>query len=90
MEKTDFTPKVTVSLCTYNSNNEWLHTAVESILNQTFVDFELLIIDDGSKDKPDFSADIFKDPRIEIVCKEKNEGLAASRNLAIKLSKGKY
>jgi glycosyltransferase involved in cell wall biosynthesis len=65
---------------------------MESILNQTFQDFEVICIDDGSKDQTvsilkEFAA---KDERIQIVEKEVNEGLAVARNLSLQLARGEY
>jgi glycosyltransferase involved in cell wall biosynthesis len=65
---------------------------MESILNQTFQDFEVICIDDGSKDN---TVSILKefalsDKRIRIVEKEVNEGLAVARNLSLELAKGEY
>jgi glycosyltransferase involved in cell wall biosynthesis len=65
---------------------------MESILNQTFQDFEVICIDDGSKDQTvsilkEFAA---KDERIQIVDKEVNEGLAVARNLSLQLARGEY
>ena len=48
MEK-EYTPKLSVVMSVYNGE-EFLHTAIESILNQTFRDFEFIILDDGYKD----------------------------------------
>lgn len=66
--------------------------AIESILNQTFKNFEFLILDDASTDKgfkiiKDFEK---KDPRIKVYQNENNLGVVASRNKLIELSKGKY
>lgn len=72
----------------YNGE-KYLREAIESILNQTYTDFELIIIDDGSTDK---SADIIKSynhPRIVLI-QQKNKGLAAALNTGIKTARGKY
>lgn len=66
--------------------------AIKSILNQTFKDFEFLILDDASTDK---SYEIIKnsekkDPRIKVFQNEKNLGVVESRNKLINLSKGNY
>jgi glycosyltransferase involved in cell wall biosynthesis len=73
----------------YN-NQRYLREAVDSILNQTFTDFEFLIIDDGSTDR---SADIIRsytDPRIRFIQNEKNIGLTRSLNKGLKLAIGEY
>lgn len=83
-------PEITVSLCTHNSKQAWLNEAVQSVLNQTFENFELLIIDDGSDNVPDFGSDLYCDSRIRVIKKKNNEGLACSRNMAIEMARGKY
>lgn len=82
-------PKVTVLMSVYNGE-KYLYEAIDSILNQTFKDFEFLIINDGSTDG---IADILKsyeDPRIKIINNEKNIGLTKSLNVGLKMVKGKY
>jgi len=82
-------PKVSVILPVYNGE-EFLREAVDSILNQTFTDFEFIIIDDGSRDS---SADIIKsydDYRIRFVSNEKNLGLIKTLNKGLGLAQGKY
>ena len=84
-------PKVSIIMSVYNGE-EFLHDSVESILSQTFTDFEFIIIDDKSTDK---TSDIlkgysFKDPRIKIITNEKNLGLTKSLNIGIKESSGEY
>ena len=59
-------PKVTVLMSTYNSE-KYLREAVDSILSQTFKDFEFLIINDGSTDKTSEILRDCKDPRIKII-----------------------
>ncbi len=82
-------PRVTVLMSVYNGE-KYLREAIDSILNQTFKDFEFLIIDDGSTDS---SADIIRsytDFRIRLIQNEKNIGLTRSLNKGLKLAKGEY
>jgi len=83
--------KLSITIATYNVQN-FIRESMESILNQTFQDFEVICIDDGSKDN---TVSILKefaltDKRIQIVEKEVNEGLAVARNLSLELAKGEY
>ena len=81
-------PKVSVVMSVYNGE-PYLREAIDSILHQTFTDFEFIIIDDGSTDK---SADIissYDDLRIVLI-QQKNRGLAAALNAGIKAARGKY
>ena len=82
-------PKVTVLMSVYNGE-KYLRKAIESILKQTFTDFEFLIINDGSTD---YSGEIFRsysDPRIRFVSNSANRGLTRSLNTGLKLAKGEY
>lgn len=82
-------PEVSVILPTYN-RAKTLPRAVQSVLNQTFNDFELIIVDDGSIDNTGEIVRNFEDNRIKYVkCKE-NKGASATRNIGIGLSKGEY
>lgn len=81
-------PDISIILPVYNGSL-YLREAVDSILRQSFEDFELIIIDDGSSDN---SAEIilsYADPRIRFY-RQKNVGLAATLNRGIALSTGKY
>jgi glycosyltransferase involved in cell wall biosynthesis len=83
--------KLSITIATYNVQH-FIRESMESIVNQTFQDFEVICIDDGSKDKTvsilkEFAS---KDNRIRIVAKEVNEGLAVARNLSLELAKGEY
>jgi len=78
-------------MAVYNAE-KCLVEAIESVLNQTFKDFELIIINDASTDN---SLNILKeyasrDPRIVLLNNEKNLGISGTRNKGIKISKGKY
>lgn len=83
------TPMITVLLPVYNGE-KFLKEAIDSILNQTYSDFELIILDDCSTDH---TADIIKaysDKRIRYIFNEKNLKISASLNKGISLAKGKY
>jgi glycosyltransferase involved in cell wall biosynthesis len=81
-------PLVSVLLPVYNGE-KYLKEAIKSILRQTYKNFELIIINDGSKDKSIKIVKSFKDKRIKLYS-QRNKGLAVTLNRAIKLSKGKY
>ncbi len=74
------------------NGERYLQESVESILNQTYRDFEFIIIDDGSADRtPEILKDwAKKDLRIKIITNEKNIGLTKSLNKAIKIAQGEY
>ncbi|GIM30258.1 glycosyl transferase [Clostridium polyendosporum] len=82
-------PKVTIFMPVYNSE-EFISETVESILSQTFTDYEFLIVDDGSTDKTLDIIERYNDPRIKVVKNEKNMGLPYTRNLGLQLSRGEY
>ena len=82
-------PAVSIVMPVHNGE-KYLREAIESILNQTFKDYELLIIDDGSTDKSVEIMGSFKDKRIRLVHNEKNLGISKSCNKGIKYARGKY
>lgn len=79
---------VSVVLPVYNGE-KYLREAITSILDQTFSDFELIIINDGSKDRSSDRIGEFKDPRIVYV-EQENAGLASTLNRGIAMARGKY
>ncbi len=81
-------PMVTVLMPVYNGR-DYLRPAIESILNQTFTDFELLIINDGSKDDSQEIIRSYTDPRI-VAIEQENQGVARSLNNGLKIARGKY
>lgn len=83
------TPKITVLMPVYNVA-DYVREAIYSILNQTFTDFELLIINDGSTDKTRDEVLKIADQRIRFVENERNIGLANTLNKGIELSRGEY
>lgn len=89
MHEKPLTPLITVGMPVYNAG-QYLRLAVLSIVKQTFTDWELLIIDDGSTDNALQSIADIKDDRIRILGDGKNLGLAARLNECIDLARGKY
>jgi glycosyltransferase involved in cell wall biosynthesis len=81
-------PLVSVIMPVYN-NDEYVKQAVDSILEQTYPHFELIALDDGSKDNSGKILDEYakRDPRVRVVHKE-NEGLVKTLNRGIEMSKG--
>lgn len=73
----------------YNGE-KYLREAIDSILNQTFSDFEFLIIDDASTDMTPKILQSYDDPRIKIVRNIENLGLTKSLNIGLKEAKGDY
>jgi len=82
-------PKVTVLMPVYNGE-KYLKESIESILNQTFTDFEFLIINDGSTDRTEEIIKSYKDTRIKLVNNETNLKLIKTLNKGLDLAKGKY
>lgn len=81
-------PKVSVIMPAYNVA-EFIEGAIESVLAQSFTDFELLIVNDGSTDATLRCCERYRDARIRIVSQE-NRGLAGARNSGIREARGKY
>jgi L-malate glycosyltransferase len=82
-------PKVSVLMSVYNGE-KYLAEAIHSILQQTFTDFEFLIVNDGSSDNSVSIIESFKDSRIRLIHNEKNLGLIDSLNKGVLLAKGEY
>lgn len=84
-------PKVSVLMPLYNTNESHLREAIESVLNQTFTDFEFLLLND-SPDNTRLDAVVaeYKDPRIKYSRNEKNIGITPSRNKLVELAQGEY
>lgn len=82
-------PKVSVILTSYN-HAAYIATAIESVLKQTFADFELLIIDDGSTDASREIIKRFDDPRIKTFLYEENRGPVLAIREAVNSARGEY
>lgn len=82
-------PKVSVIMPSYNKE-KYISKAIESILGQTFGDFELIIIDDGSSDGSVGVIRTYSDTRIRFSQNEANIGIAATRNIGLDKACGEY
>ena len=82
-------PFFSIVLPTYNRAS-FLQRSISSVLNQTFTDFELIIIDDASTDNTKDVIETFNDERIRYFKNGKNRERSVSRNKGIELSRGKY
>ena len=81
--------QISVILPVYNGER-YLHQAINSILNQSYSDFELIIINDGSTDKTESIITSYTDPRIIYIKNEENLKLIKTLNKGIGLAKGQY
>jgi glycosyltransferase involved in cell wall biosynthesis len=81
-------PLISVTLPAYNNAGQ-IGEAIESVLNQTFTDFELVIVNDGSVDSTEQVVKSFRDERIVYVYQE-NHGASHATNQAVQLARGKY
>lgn len=84
-------PAVSVLIPVYNTPEPWLRETIDSVLNQSFTDFELLLADDCSTD-PNVRRVLqsYTDPRIRLIFNESNTGCAALTNRLFDTAKGKY
>ena len=82
--------EISIIVPVYNVE-QYLENCIESILNQTFKDFELILVDDGSTDNSGKICDIYekKDSRIKVIHKN-NGGLSSARNAGLDIARGKY
>lgn len=82
-------PKVTVLMSVFDGE-EYVKLAVNSILSQTFTDYEFLIINDGSTDKTCEFIECYDDPRIRLIHNKATIGLTKSLNIGLRLALGEY
>ena len=83
-------PKISIIVPVYNAE-KYLHRCIDSILNQTFIDFEVLLINDGSTDSSGVICDEYakKDSRIKVFHK-RNGGVSSARNIGVVNMTGEY
>jgi glycosyltransferase involved in cell wall biosynthesis len=82
-------PFFTVIIPLYNKE-KYIENAIKSVLDQTFTDFEILIVDDFSSDKSAVIASKFESEKVQLIYHEKNCGLSATRNTGIKKANSNY
>ena len=82
-------PKVSVFIPVFNGE-KYVEKAIQGVLRQTFQDFEIIIVNDGSTDSTLEEIDKFTDPRIKVYNNPKNLGLAATRNRGLELANAEY
>lgn len=82
--------KISVIIPVYNVE-PWIRGSIESVLSQTGVDLECIVVDDASQDKSmEIVRSLASDPRIKIVVHDQNKGQAAARNSAMKVATGDW
>jgi GT2 family glycosyltransferase len=89
VEATDTSPRVTISLVTYNGSR-WMPGCIESVVAQTFADFEVLVLDNASSDDTVELVEAAGDPRIRIERSADNLGYAAGHNRNIAAARGEF
>ena len=82
-------PKISVIMPAYNAE-KYLREAIDSILGQTFTDFELIVINDCSRDDTEQIILSYQDPRIVYLKNEKNLGVAGTLNRGLEVARGAY
>lgn len=83
------TPTVTVLIPVHN-RVRYIRDAIDSILAQSFTNFELLIIDDASTDGSAAAVAAYRDQRLRLLCNETNQGIPGSRNRGIAEARGEF
>lgn len=82
-------PEVSVIIPAYNSE-EYIAQALRSVLNQSYRNLEVILIDDASTDMTVTIARSFHDPRLKIISNQQNRGVSYSRNRGIEVAQGKW
>lgn len=81
---------ISVVMSNYNTDEAYLRTAIESVLNQTYKNFEFIIVDDCSTDNSLEIIKSYKDERIVILENEENMGITKSLNRGLRVAKGEF
>lgn len=83
------TPKASVLMAVYNGE-KYVPEAINSILSQSFTDFEFIIVDDGSTDRSLQIINSHQDPRVKVVRNPQNLGLTRALNIGLDLARGEF
>ena len=82
-------PLISIVVPVYNVE-EYINECIESIQKQTYTNLEILVINDGTKDRSiEVIKDLMNDPRIQVI-NQSNQGLSGARNTGMRAAKGKY
>jgi glycosyltransferase involved in cell wall biosynthesis len=82
------TPKISVLIACYNAQ-DYVASAIQSVIQQSFQDFEIVVVDDGSTDASRLAIAQNSDPRLRLITQE-NKGASAARNVAFAASRGDF
>lgn len=82
-------PRVTAFIPAFNREN-YICTAINSLLAQEYTDFEVLVVDDGSSDRTAWLVEQYDDPRVRLERNPRNLGIPATRNRGLQLARGEY
>ena len=82
-------PEISIVMANYNKGN-FIGEAIRSVLDQTFTDWELIVVDDGSTDQSCEEISSFKDERIRLKKLAENGHLSNARNVGMTFCKGRY
>src|SRR2546430_1670347 len=82
-------PQVSVVMTMFDAAQH-LRASIESILSQSFPDFEFLIVDDGSRDESSVIAESYRDPRIRLIRNAVNKGQTACLNQGLAEARGEW
>ena len=83
-------PLVSVIVPTRNRAGYLLRRSIDSVLAQTFRDFELIVVDDASSDETPQLLATFTDPRLRVIRREQSSGVAAARNAGVREARGEF
>ena len=82
-------PEVSIIIPTYNSE-AYVAQAIESVLHQTYINFEIILVDDASTDSTLEIVNNFDDERLKVISNKQNRGVSYARNCGIKAAKGNW
>jgi glycosyltransferase involved in cell wall biosynthesis len=82
-------PRISVVMATYNAS-DFVSETINAILRQTYSDFELIIVDDASRDDTIDRISAFRDKRIRLIRNPSNVGVASARNIGVDAATGEY
>lgn len=88
-----YKPLISVVMPIYNAPPKWLAVAIDSVIAQSYTNWEIVAVDDGSKDRrcvsllEEYSR---KDDRVRLVCAKKNGGISAASNIGLREARGSF